>query len=111
MSTPSAAEPPPTACDWCGREFHPEARNFVESGISMENLGEDWQGTSDETMDDDKREHFCGLLQITREQIDTLLRDGYVETGASVICTECQDVAQHAADQENPNDNPNENNT
>lgn len=74
-------------CDWCGKDFEAFPGAAVESGFEMDfedGLELPVVGTP-EMVAQMKEE-----IDLTDAQIKELLETGNVESGASLICLECQ---------------------
>lgn len=95
-------------CDWCGKEFPADARACVEAGIDAYHPpedGEEWKGEEKlalkpEEFSQEQRDHLKAEMQLDDAQLDELLRTGKVEGLGSIVCMECQDAGQEAAEEQ-----------
>ncbi len=96
-----SAEPqqPMVRCDWCGKMVPEDPRIFCEGGIEAvhgddDDPAEAWKGerhTPDMSMlTDADKERMMAEMNLTREQVETLVKTGKVQT-FQVVCLECMD--------------------
>jgi len=85
-------------CSICGKEFDPDPDTVSEVGFSAvpsnsieeaQQLLDDGDAFTDEQLRD-MNEYELKEIGLTPQSRDELLENMYVETGADIVCAECQ---------------------